>query len=45
MLNRGVYLAPSAFEAMFVSLAHTPDDIQRTIDLAGKSFEELADEL
>ncbi|MSP78202.1 MAG: glutamate-1-semialdehyde-2,1-aminomutase [Dehalococcoidia bacterium] len=31
MLDRGVYLAPSAFEAMFVSLTHTPDDIEETL--------------
>jgi glutamate-1-semialdehyde 2,1-aminomutase len=42
MLDRGVYLAPSAFEAMFVSLAHNEADIDRTLELAGKSFEELA---
>ena len=38
MLNEGVYLAPSAFEAGFVSSAHTGDDIQKTIDTAGKSL-------
>jgi glutamate-1-semialdehyde 2,1-aminomutase len=31
MLNRGVYLAPSAFEAGFVSLQHTPDIIDETL--------------
>jgi len=31
MLNRGVNLAPSQFEAMFLSLAHTPEDIERTL--------------
>jgi glutamate-1-semialdehyde 2,1-aminomutase len=34
MLSEGVYLAPSQFEAGFVSTAHTDDDIQRTIDAA-----------
>jgi glutamate-1-semialdehyde 2,1-aminomutase len=34
MLDRGVYFAPSAFEAMFPSLAHTDADIARTIELA-----------
>jgi glutamate-1-semialdehyde 2,1-aminomutase len=34
MLERGVYLAPSQFEALFVSLAHTDDIIDRTIDTA-----------
>jgi glutamate-1-semialdehyde 2,1-aminomutase len=32
MLRRGIYIAPSQFEAGFVSLAHTDDDIDRTID-------------
>jgi glutamate-1-semialdehyde 2,1-aminomutase len=32
MLNNGIYIAPSMFEAMFVSLAHSNDDIQRTIE-------------
>jgi glutamate-1-semialdehyde 2,1-aminomutase len=31
MLERGIYLAPSQFEAGFVSLAHTEEDIERTI--------------
>ncbi|MBL7152949.1 MAG: glutamate-1-semialdehyde 2,1-aminomutase [Phycisphaerae bacterium] len=34
MLNQGIYLAPSAYEAMFVSLAHTGEDIERTIEAA-----------
>ena len=34
MLGRGVYLAPSQFEASFVSLAHTEEDIDRTIAAA-----------
>jgi glutamate-1-semialdehyde 2,1-aminomutase len=34
MLERGVYLPPSAFEAWFVSLAHGDDDIDRTIRAA-----------
>ena len=32
MLGRGVYLAPSQFEAMFLSTAHTPEDLERTLD-------------
>ena len=40
MLNRGIYLAPSAFEALFVSFAHSDDDIRYTIDQARISFEE-----
>jgi glutamate-1-semialdehyde 2,1-aminomutase len=31
MLERGIYLAPSQFEAAFVSLAHSQDDVARTI--------------
>ena len=38
MLERGIFLAPSQFEAMFVSLAHTDEDIARTIEAARASF-------
>jgi glutamate-1-semialdehyde 2,1-aminomutase len=41
MLERGVYLAPSAFEAGFVSEAHSDEDIQTTIQAAGESFKTL----
>jgi glutamate-1-semialdehyde 2,1-aminomutase len=34
MLGRGVYLAPSQFEAAFLSLAHAPDDVAATLDAA-----------
>ena len=34
MLERGVYLAPSPFEAAFVSTAHTPEDIGATLEAA-----------
>jgi len=34
MLKRGVYLAPSQFEAFFVSAAHGKDDLDRTIEAA-----------
>ena len=36
MLNEGIYLPPSPFEAMFVSMAHSDDDIQATIEAAGR---------
>lgn len=39
MLEAGVYLAPSAFEAGFVSAAHTEDDIERTLEAAGQALE------
>ena len=32
MLDSGVYLAPSQFEAMFLSTAHTPEDLRKTLD-------------
>jgi len=38
MLERGVYLAPSQFEACFVSLAHTKKDIGATIRAAAEAF-------
>ncbi len=38
MLERGVYLAPSAFEAGFTSLAHSEADIDATIDAFRESF-------
>ncbi|MDD4457050.1 MAG: glutamate-1-semialdehyde 2,1-aminomutase [Syntrophotalea acetylenica] len=39
MLDNGVNLAPSQFEAGFVSLAHTPEDIDRTIEAAHRSLQ------
>ncbi len=33
MLNRGIYLAPAQFEAMFVSDAHTEEDIEKTCQM------------
>ncbi|MCL2503557.1 MAG: aspartate aminotransferase family protein, partial [Coriobacteriia bacterium] len=35
MLDRGIWLAPSQFEACFVSLAHTDEDIERFVEAAG----------
>jgi glutamate-1-semialdehyde 2,1-aminomutase len=42
MLDRGVYLAPSAFEAGFVSAAHTDEDIDATVAAAEAAFAGLA---
>jgi glutamate-1-semialdehyde 2,1-aminomutase len=42
MLERGVYLAPSAFEAGFMSSAHTPDIIDATISAAREAFKVVA---
>jgi len=41
MLDQGVYLAPSAFEAGFVSAAHTEQDIQQTLAAAKTAFAQL----
>jgi glutamate-1-semialdehyde 2,1-aminomutase len=41
MLEEGVYMAPSAYEAGFVSSAHTDEDIQATIDATGRVFAKL----
>jgi glutamate-1-semialdehyde 2,1-aminomutase len=41
MLRQGIYLAPSAYEAMFVSLAHSKQDIEKTIEAAQKTFQKL----
>jgi len=38
MLDRGVYLAPSAFEAGFVSAAHSEEDIASTLSAAAEAF-------
>jgi glutamate-1-semialdehyde 2,1-aminomutase len=40
MLRRGVYLAPSQFEAAFLSLAHGEAEIDSTIEAAGSAFRE-----
>ncbi len=41
MLEGGVYLPPSQFEAYFVSAAHSPADIERTLDAARKAIAHL----
>ena len=41
MLDAGVYLAPSAFEAGFVSAAHSPEDLEATVAAAEKVFPTL----
>ena len=38
MLEAGVYLAPSAFEAGFVSAAHTDEDVDLTLEAAGRAL-------
>jgi len=41
MLAEGIYLAPSQFEAAFVSIAHTEADIDHTLAAAGRVFKKL----
>jgi glutamate-1-semialdehyde 2,1-aminomutase len=43
MLDKGVYLAPSAFEAGFVSAAHTDEDLRMTVEAACEVFAGLRD--
>ena len=38
LLAHGIYVAPSQFEAMFVSVAHSDDDIDRTVETVGDFF-------
>jgi glutamate-1-semialdehyde 2,1-aminomutase len=44
MLDRGVFLAPSQFEAAFVSAAHTSEDVTRTVAAARDSLKAIAAE-
>ena len=41
MLNNGIYLAPSQFEAGFISSAHTQEDLDKTLNAARKSFKSI----
>jgi glutamate-1-semialdehyde 2,1-aminomutase len=41
MLEEGIYLAPSQFETGFVSIAHSTEDLDRTIAAAGRCFKQL----
>ncbi len=41
MLDRGVYLAPSQFEAGFISTAHSPEDVEKTVAAAAEVFQTL----
>jgi glutamate-1-semialdehyde 2,1-aminomutase len=43
LLSRGVYPPPSQFEAWFPSLAHTPEQIERTIEAAAAAFAAVRD--
>jgi glutamate-1-semialdehyde 2,1-aminomutase len=41
MLDRGVYLPPSQYEAWFVGLAHDEDAIKQTLKAAKEAFKQL----
>ena len=41
MLSNGIYLAPSMYEAGFVSMAHTEEEIKKTLDAASLAFEAI----
>ena len=41
LLDQGIYLPPSQFEAAFVSTAHSDADIEQTISAAGEAFRQL----
>jgi glutamate-1-semialdehyde 2,1-aminomutase len=41
MLDKGIYLAPSQFEAGFISTAHTPADIEQTVKTAAKVLKDF----
>lgn len=43
MLEQGIYLAPSQFETLFMSGAHSEEDIDRTIEAAGNAFRAVAE--
>jgi len=42
MIDRGIFLPPSRFEAWFPSLAHTDDQIEQTLAAAAEAFREVA---
>jgi len=44
MLDQGIYLAPSKFEAWFITLAHTDADIEETVQAAERAFAQMASE-
>ncbi len=43
MLEQGIYLAPSQFEAMFVSTAHSDEDIEQTMDAQRVAFQKIGE--
>ncbi|KAB8125618.1 glutamate-1-semialdehyde 2,1-aminomutase [Gracilibacillus oryzae] len=43
MLKQGINLAPSKYEAWFLTIAHTEEDIKKTIECVDQAFEQMAD--
>ena len=43
MLEQGIYLAPSPFETLFMSYAHSEDDLERTISAARTAMKAAAE--
>ena len=41
MMNQGIYLPPSQFEALFISLAHTQKDLDRTLEACEEAFKKI----
>jgi glutamate-1-semialdehyde 2,1-aminomutase len=41
MLKEGINIAPSQFEAGFLSTAHTEEDLEKTVEASRKSFKKL----
>ena len=41
MMNQGIYLPPSQFEAWFLSLAHTQKDLDQTVEACAAAFKKI----
>ncbi|MEK3799481.1 glutamate-1-semialdehyde 2,1-aminomutase [Peribacillus sp. FSL H8-0477] len=45
MLNEGINLAPSKYEAWFLTISHTDEDVEQTLDAVERSFQALSNQL
>lgn len=45
MLNEGINLAPSKYEAWFLTISHTDEDVEQTLDAVDRSFQALSNQL
>jgi glutamate-1-semialdehyde 2,1-aminomutase len=41
MVNQGIYLPPSQFEAWFLSISHTQNDLDKTIEACDNAFRKI----